>query len=285
MTDAASPPAILQEALDAVSLAVAWLRGLVETLVAAIGVDAAEPGVLLVFLAALITALATGLGALPLLWARAGSPRWLPVGNAIAAGLMLAACYSLVSEGMAVDAPGTLAGIVLGVAGIVLANRLLHRYDDLSIANIHGADGKKVLLIVGIMTAHSAAEGIGVGVAYGGGRELGDFITVAIALHNVPEGLAISLIMVPRGASVLRASWWSIVSSLPQPLLAVPAFLFVLTFEPWLPVGLGVAAGAMLWMVFSELLPEANEIAKSETVGVIVTLAFVLMLGVTLMLH
>ena len=245
----------------------------------------ADPSVLLVFVAALITAIATGLGALPLALARRVEARWLALGNAVAAGLMLAACYSLIVEGFAFHAPRTLGGLVAGVLLIVLASRYLHAHDGVDIAQVQGADAKKILLIVGIMTAHSAAEGIGVGVAYGGGRELGDFITIAIALHNVPEGLAIALIMVPRGASVTSAAGWSIFSSLPQPLLAVPAFLFVLAFEPWLPVGLGVAAGAMLWMVFSELLPEAHEAVRSETVGVVVTLAFSAMLGVTLLLH
>jgi zinc transporter ZupT len=243
-----------------------------------------EPTVLIVFVAALVTALATGLGAVPLLLAKHMSARWLALANAAAAGLMLAACFSLIVEGFAFSVERTLAGVVAGLVFIVAAGRYLHRHDDVSVADVSGGDAKRILLIVGIMTLHSAAEGVGVGVAYGGGRELGDFITAAIALHNVPEGLAISLVMVPRGASVLSAAGWSIFSSLPQPLLAVPAFLFVLVFEPWLPVGLGLAAGAMFWMVFAELVPEANEKADTETVGIVVTLAFAVMLGVQAML-
>ena len=243
-----------------------------------------EPTVPLVFVAAMITALATGLGALPLLAGRGVNGRWLGIGNAVAAGLMLAACYSLIVEGFEFSALHTLGGVVAGVGLIMIANRWLKRHDGLSIANVQGADATKVLLIIGIMTAHSAAEGVGVGVAYGGGRELGDFITIAIALHNVPEGLAIALIMVPRGATVTKAALWSIFSSLPQPLLAVPAFLFVLAFQPWLPVGLGLAAGAMLWMIFSELLPEASGDMGHESLGAVVVLAFAAMLGVTLLL-
>jgi zinc transporter ZupT len=71
-------------------------------------------------------------------------------------------------------------------------------------------------------------------------------IAIAIAVHNIPEGLAISLVLVPRGASVRSAAGWSIFSSLPQPLLAVPAYLFVEAFVGTLPAALGFAAGAMV---------------------------------------
>ena len=242
----------------------------------------ADPTLLLVFIAAAITALATGLGALPLLAMRNVTPRALALGNAVASGLMLAATFSLLVEGFDLSGPRTLLGIVLGLGGIWVAHRLLDGSGD--VTALGGADARKVLLIMGVMTAHSAAEGVGVGVSYGAGRDLGDFITIAIALHNVPEGLAIALIMVPRGASVGKAAWWSILSSAPQPLLAVPAFAFVLLFAPVLPIGLGLAAGAMLWMIFSELLPEATQAADSSEVGAVVTLSFAAMMGVTLVL-
>jgi len=243
-----------------------------------------EPTLLIVFIAALVTALATGLGALPLLAVKSMSGRALALGNALAAGLMLAASVTLVMEGFDLSGTRTVGGIVLGVGAIWVVKKLLDRRGEVSLGDMQGADAAKILMIMGVMTAHSAAEGIGVGVAFGGGRPLGDLITIAIALHNVPEGLAIALIMVPRGASVAKASWWAVMSSLPQPLLAVPAFLFVLYFAPVLPVGLGLAAGAMLWMIFSELLPEALEEADSSSIGVVVTLAFAAMMAATLVM-
>jgi zinc transporter ZupT len=238
-----------------------------------------ETSVWTVFVAALITALATGLGALPFLVVRDMTKRWEAIGNAVAAGLMIAASIGLVKSGVDIATGRTLLGIALGVAFMWISHKAMHVRDDLTIGELHGADARKALLIVGVMTLHSAAEGIGVGVSFGGGEDLGILMTIAIAIHNVPEGLAISLVLVPRGISVLSAAWWSVFSSLPQPLLAIPAFLFVALFQPVLPVGLGLAAGAMFWMTLSEMLPEAREQASVTEVWGAVTLSILAMAG------
>jgi len=233
----------------------------------------ADTGAWTVFLAALVTALATGLGAVPLLVLRRPSPRWSALGNAVAAGLMLAASLGLLREGLLRAPPETLLGAVLGAVLMWGGHRLAQTRPDLHVGALSGSDARKALLIVGVMTLHSAAEGIGVGVSFGGGAELGLVMTLAIALHNVPEGLAISLVLVPRGVSVLAAGGWSVFSSLPQPILAVPAFLFVALFAPLLPVGLGLAAGAMVWMVALEILPEARATLGTPRVAATVVLA------------
>lgn len=230
--------------------------------------------VLTVVLAAVITAVTTGFGALPFLLVRKIGDWWLGVFNAVAGGLMLAASHSLVVEGSALSEARTLLGVLIGLGLIVIANTMIQRQGDHDVADLAGADARKALLILGVMTAHSFAEGVGVGVSFGGGEELGIFITAAIAVHNIPEGLAISLVLIPRGTPIWKAAGWSIFTSLPQPLMALPAFLFVLVFEPFLPVGFGLAAGAMIWMVFAELIPDALEDVSGPTVGVAVTLAF-----------
>jgi zinc transporter ZupT len=163
-------------------------------------------------------------------------------------------------------------GVVLGLAFIVLTRRLLQQEEPhLSFAKMESFDARKALLIVGVMTLHSFTEGVGVDVSFGGGEAFGLFISLTIAVHNIPEGVAISLVLVPRGVSVGHAALWSIFSSLPQLLMAVPTFLFVGFFEPLLPVGLGLAGGAMSWMVFSELIPDALEEASSNFVAVVIT--------------
>ncbi|BBL79827.1 dihydroorotate dehydrogenase [Rubrobacter xylanophilus] len=233
------------------------------------------PGATQVFLLALMTAAATGAGALPFLFAKRPSRKWMGASNALAGGLMLAASFGLIYEGASRGLFRTTAGMVLGLLFILLTRAFLQeeKHDRVAFAAMSPLDARKAVLIVGIMTLHSFTEGIGIGVSFGGGEALGVFISVALAVHNVPEGLAISLVLVPRGVSALRAAMWSVFSSLPQPLMAVPAFLFVGLFEPVLPVGLGFAGGAMIWMVFSELLPDALEETSSNAVAVVTTLA------------
>ena len=206
------------------------------------------------------------MGAIPFLFVPRMSRGWLGVSNALAAGLMAAASVGLLIEGFHENGGRTLVGAALGLVFILISQRVLSGRKNVVLGRLRGADALKALLVVGVMTIHSVTEGVGVGVSFGGGEALGLFITIAIAVHNIPEGLAISLVLVPRGTSVWKAAGWSVFSSLPQPLLAVPAFLFVEQFRPFLPVGLGFAAGAMIWMVATELFPEALEDAPAGRV-------------------
>lgn len=232
-----------------------------------------------VFAAALATALATGLGAIPLAAKRASGHQALGLANALASGVMLGASVSLILEGGDRSTWRTAVGVLAGVAFISLASRYFHApHHDLVLGSLRGQDAVKAVLIVSVMTVHSVAEGVGVGAAFGSGTTLGILIAVAIAVHNIPEGLAISLVLVPRGTSVRTAAGWSVFSSLPQPLLAVPAFVFVDAFRGVLPAALGFAAGAMIWMVVRELLPEALEQASRRAVVLVGSAAFVAML-------
>jgi ZIP family zinc transporter len=235
--------------------------------------------VLLVFVYALITALATGLGALPFLFVRTVSPRFVAYANAVAAGLMLGASFGLVAEGTLHGRAQTVAGALLGVGFILAAQRYLGHHDDEEVVfgAARGESARRMLLMMVVMTVHSFSEGVAVGVSFGGGITLAALITIAIAIHNIPEGVAISAVLRPRGVSVAKCAGWSVFSSLPQPLMAVPAFLFVETFAQALPYGLGFAAGAMVFMVLVELLPEAFGHGGRATVATLASSATIAM--------
>ncbi|CAI5949476.1 unnamed protein product [Closterium sp. NIES-65] len=146
--------------------------------------------------------------------------------------------------------------------------------------DLKGASANRVVLILVIMTLHSFGEGSGVGVSFAGPRGLsqGLLVTIAIAVHNVPEGLAMTLVMVARGVRPRNAMLWSVFTSLPQPLVAVPAFLGANTFTQFLPLCMGFAAGCMIWIVFGEVLPECiKEGANSSHIASAATLSVAFM--------
>lgn len=225
----------------------------------------------LVFTAGLVTALATGLGAVPFFVVREVDDRLNVVLWGVASGIMLvASAFGLVPEGLADGSTfavgvGLLAGIVL----VVVAHDLLLDV-DIDPKEYETADVRKLALILGVLTVHSFPEGIAIGVSFaelnvgsgvaGAGVSipaLAVAMTVAISVHNVPEGVAISIPLRDMGQSPWRMVWWSVFSSLPQPLGAVVAFAFVRLAEPVLPFGFGFAAGAMAYLVVSEFIPEA----------------------------
>lgn len=199
--------------------------------------------------------------------------------------MMIMASYSLVYEGCTFDDPHdtstisqphrTALGALVGLAFINVTEKFLSRHEDLTVGGLGGADARRALLIFFVMTLHSFSEGVGIGVSFGGvhGSELGVFISASLAVHNIPEGLAMAVTMMPRGASLLTAMMWAILSSIPQPLMAVPAYEFVHHFIPILPTGLGFAGGAMAWVAIFELLKEAVEDSGLLTTAIVSTIS------------
>lgn len=207
--------------------------------------------------------------------------------------MMIAASYSLFMEGATFDDPmdslassdemslisgtivRTVIGSALGLLFILATKNFMDQHEDLKVGGLvndgNGAGARKALLIFLVMTVHSFSEGVGIGVSFGGqhGSQLGMVISASLAVHNIPEGLAIAVVVIPQGASVLTAMVWAIATSLPQPVMAVPAYMFVHHFIPLLPVGLGFAGGAMAWVAFCELLMEAIEETNILTTAVV----------------
>jgi len=256
------------------------------------GDNALEPSLHTVFYYGWISAISTGFGVLPLCFVTEMKEYWIGVSNAIAAGMMFAASYSLFLEGCTFHdskddsylsaAFRTGIGCLFGLLFILGTKSFLDRNEDVKLGSLSGADTKKILLIIFVMTLHSFSEGVGIGVSFGGehGSDLGVFISASLAVHNIPEGLAVAIVLLPRKVSKATTAIWCVVTSLPQPLMAVPAYMFVHSFLPLLPVGLGFAGGAMMWVAFMELLLEAYEDTDAVTTGVVSTISLAIMLSI-----
>jgi ZIP family zinc transporter len=226
-----------------------------------------------VFAAGLVTALATGLGAIPFYLLEDISDRWNVTLWGLASGIMLSASgFGLIREGLAEGGPVEVGiGMLVGVLLVVVAHAVIEGA-EVNPRQYEEADYRKLVLILGILTVHSFPEGVSVGVAFadlglaGGFSILGFevpvlavFMTVAISIHNIPEGVAISIPLRSMGVPTRRMAFWAVFSSLPQPLGAVLAFYFVRIAREFLPYGFGFAAGAMVFLVVTEFIPEALE--------------------------
>jgi zinc transporter, ZIP family len=219
---------------------------------------------IVVFFAALLTAIATGVGAVPFFFVRDVSTKLGGAMEGLAAGMMAAASAYLIYEGLVVVDPmptlEVIAGVLAGVLFFLLTARWLDENEHFDIAGLRKSGGAAALLIVAAMTAHSFPEGVAVGVAFAttkedAGLSFGAAITTAIAFHNVPEGLAISVALRSKGIAAWKCVLWAIATSLPQPAVAPFAAWLTWLFAPLLPAGMGFAAGAMLALVAMDLLP------------------------------
>ncbi len=235
-----------------------------------------------VFIAGLVTAIATGIGAVPFFLVEEVSDRTNVILWGFASGIMVAASvFGLVFEAITPYLPGSippgvvvllLIGAGLGAILVWVAHRVIAGA-EVDPGAFTEADYRKLLVILGILTVHSFPEGVAVGVAFadlgvaGGTPILGltvpvlaIFMTIAISIHNIPEGVAISIPLRSMGVSPWGMVWWSIFSSLPQPIGAVLAFGFVRIARDLLPAGFGFAAGAMVFLVATEFIPEARAV-------------------------
>ncbi|KAF2288000.1 hypothetical protein GH714_003830 [Hevea brasiliensis] len=208
----------------------------------------------------LAMAAATGLGAVPFFFVEL-DPQWAGLCNGMAAGVMLAASFDLIQEGQSHGAGNwVVIGILSGGIFILLCKKFLEQYGEVSMLDIKGADATKVVLVIGIMTLHSFGEGSGVGVSFAGskGFSQGLLVTLAIAVHNIPEGLAVSMVLASRGVSPQNAMLWSVITSLPQPIVAVPSFICADAFNKFLP--------SVLALLLDEASP--SQVASAATISV-----------------
>lgn len=243
-------------------------------------------------LTGVLSALATGLGAIPVHYVSNNSKRLRGMASAIAAGMMISASvFSLAQEGIALKDKFPLSpyivilGLLLGAAFFHYTEKNFHDAADHKSFVNHGLS-RRGLLIFLAMFVHSIPEGIAIGVAFATGNfHFGLVMAIAISVHNIPEGIAISLPLKADGVSTKKCAFVSILTSVPQPIMAVPSALLAWFFEPLLPIGLGFAGGAMIYLVVSELIPDALEEGGHHLTAWGVMIGLCLMLFITTLLE
>jgi len=237
-----------------------------------------------VLLVTTIAGAATGLGAIPVYFRARFSHRTYDAALGLAAGIMISASvFGLILPGLD---EGTLREVILGVfiGGIVLliGNRLIPHIHALY-SGFQGEGGasddlsdisalRRAALIGGAITLHNAPEGLAIGVAFASGlEEVAMLLAVMIAIQNVPDGFAFAVPMGDTGMSNGRVLLLTVLSGLvPQVLAAVFGFGLVAIATGIFPLAAGFAAGAMIAVVFREMIPSSHGHGYAD----IATLAF-----------
>jgi ZIP family zinc transporter len=216
------------------------------------------PEVVVLLLAASGTAVATGVGAIPVfLLGRRAHDLTAPLLGFAATAMAVAAFTGLLfpalDEG---SAAAIVAGVLAGVAFVLGARALLP--PEHGFLGRRGPDASASALVFLVLFVHSLPEGLAVGSAFASDRAgLSLFVILAIAIQNVPEGTSIALPMQDAGFGPWRQFWVATATSLPQPIGAVFAWLAVEAISGLLPLSFAFAAGAMLTIVVVEMTPRA----------------------------
>lgn len=227
-------------------------------------------------LGSFLSAMATGAGALPILFFKTVTHRWRDILLAFTAGIMVAAStFSLIPQAMA-SAPFVI--VCLGVLTGTLLLTVLESFIphiDLEHTRVNISMDSQALLILSAITLHNIPEGLSVGVSYSSEQTgLGGLIAFAIGLQNAPEGFLVALFLINQRVGKFKAFLLATMTGAVEIVSAVIGYYLTALVEGLVPYGLSFAAGAMLFIVYKELIPESHGDghARSATFSFIVGL-------------
>ncbi len=248
----------------------------------------------------------TALGASIVFVTRRVNQRLLDAMMGFAAGVMIAASFwSLLApsiemaeaQGVTIWIPPTV-GFLLGGTFLRLSDAMLpHLHPGARMGEAEGisTSWRRATLLVLAITLHNIPEGLAVGVSFGAaaielevaaGATLAGAIALAIGigLQNFPEGIAVAMPLRGEGVSQSKSFWYGQLSGVVEPLSAVLGAAAVLSVRPILPYALSFAAGAMIYVVVEELIPESQRYGNTDlaTLGVMGGFAVMMVLDVAL---
>lgn len=246
-----------------------------------------QPQLMRALQAGLLCATGTAVGALPVLFMGELSQRWRDSLLGFGGGVMLAATvFSLLTpalevageQGFSPWGAGVMAsiGVLLGAAALLGLGRLLQAREPSP--DLHAGLAPGVLLFVIAIALHNVPEGMAVGVAAGAGLSGADGLAIGIALQDVPEGLIVALVLASAGMARGKAVLIGAASGLVEPLFAVLCAWLVNLSQVLLPWGLALAAGAMLFAVIHEIIPESHGNGHRGEASLALVLGFCVMM-------
>lgn len=259
--------------------------------------------ILQALIATLFTWFVTGLGAALVFFFKTINRKVLDGMLGFAAGVMIAASYwSLLAPAIEMAEESSLPAWVPATSGFLLGGLFLYLADKI-IPHLHlgfpmdEAEGPKTswhrsILLVLAITLHNIPEGLAVGVAFGAlasdlpSATLAGAVALAlgIGIQNFPEGAAVSVPLRREGFSRLKSFWYGQASGMVEPIAGVIGAASVILIKPILPYALAFAAGAMIYVVVEELIPESQLEKNTDiaTMGAMVGFAVMMTLDVAL---
>jgi zinc transporter, ZIP family len=256
-------------------------------------------------LAGTFTWLVTAAGASLVFFAKSVSRTFLNVMLGFAAGVMIAASvWSLLLPAIDLSEGSSLPAWFPAAVGFLLGGAFL-RLSDYFVPHLHlglpreDAEGvetnwRRSTLLIMAITLHNIPEGLAIGVAFGAAAQAGGdsvatvgaavALAIGIGLQNFPEGIAVAMPLRGDGMSRFRSFFYGQLSAIVEPAAAVLGALAVVVIDPALPYALAFAAGAMIFVVVEELVPESqNHGAKDlATIGTMVGFVVMMILDVAL---
>lgn len=209
-------------------------------------------------LGSILSALSTGVGALPILFFRQMTHRWKDLLLAFTAGVMVSASmFGLIPQALGESNVLVICiGVMLGVLVLSLMESIIPHIDlEHRQIQVKG----RALLIIAALVLHNIPEGLSVGVSYASeAQELGIAVAIGIGLQNMPEGLLVALFLVHSDVARFKAFVIATLTGAVEILAALIGYGLTSYVDGLVPYGLAFAAGAMMFIVYKELIPESH---------------------------
>jgi ZIP family zinc transporter len=248
----------------------------------------------------------TALGAALVFFTKAVNYKVMDSMMGFAAGVMIAASFwSLLVPSIDMAADQGVIEWIPAAVGFLLGGLFL-RLCDAYLPHLHlglpktQAEGlpttwKRTTLLVLAITLHNIPEGLAIGVLFGAAASGADFagnatvyaaisLAIGIGIQNFPEGVAVSMPLRREGVSAKKSFWYGQLSAIVEPISAALGAWAVLAIEPILPYALSFAAGAMIYVVIEELIPETQQRENTDiaTIGTMIGFVVMMILDVSL---